>query len=71
MGNLDRLAQSEGPLIGLLLAGDHPEERRLTSAIRSNDPDNAAGGEREVHILHQHAVAIGLHHAFSFDDGTP
>ena len=36
------------PPSGLLLPGDHPEQRRLAGAVRADDADDAAARQREV-----------------------
>jgi hypothetical protein len=43
--------------IGLLLAGDHPEQRRLAGAVRADDADNAARRQLERQVVDQQPVA--------------
>jgi ATPase subunit of ABC transporter with duplicated ATPase domains len=40
-------------LVGMLLAGDHPEERRLAGAIGADHTDDAARRKREGHAVHE------------------
>jgi hypothetical protein len=46
--------------IGLLLPGDHAEQRRLAGAVRADDADDAAGRQLERQIVDQQPVAIAL-----------
>src|SRR5690606_25490740 len=46
--------------VGLLMAGDHAEERRLAGAVRSDDADNAARRQLEGKAVDQKLVAIAL-----------
>jgi hypothetical protein len=48
------------PRIGLFLAGDHPEQRRLAGAVRADDADNAARRQLERQVVDQQPVAIAL-----------
>src|SRR3546814_2133041 len=42
IAELDGLADPERALVGLLLAGDHAEQRRLAGAVRADPADDAA-----------------------------
>ena len=55
------------PASGCSLPGDHPEQRRLARAVRTDHADDAAARQREVHILHQQRVAVSLPHAPRLD----
>ena len=48
------------PRVGLLLAGDHPEERRLAGAVRPDHADDARRRQREAQVLEQQPVAEAL-----------
>src|SRR5437763_10371507 len=65
---LDRLAHAQHAGIRLLLADDHPEERRLAGPIRAYDADDAAGREREGEPLEQQPVAEALGDLLGLDD---
>src|SRR5262249_32130309 len=52
----------------LLLPGDHPEQRRLAGAVRTDDADNPAAREREVEVLDQQVVAVALLQPARLDD---
>ena len=43
------------PASGCFLAGEHAEERGLAGAVRADDADDAAGGEREGQVVDQRA----------------
>src|SRR5436305_14109312 len=65
---LDRVADLEVAFVRLLLAGDHPEERRLAGAVRTDDADDAAGRKAEAHVLDEQPVAEALRDAIGVDD---
>ena len=44
--------------VGLLLADDHAEERRLAGAVRADDADDAAARQVEVEVVDQQVVAV-------------
>ena len=48
VGELDRLAEAQRAAVGLLLAGDHAEQRRLAGAVGADDADDAAARQREA-----------------------
>ena len=68
VADLHGLADLERPRVGLLLARDHPEQRRLAGAVGPDDADDAAARQREVEVLDQHVVAVALLQAARFDD---
>src|SRR5262249_32975311 len=57
---LDGLAEAEAAAVGSLLAGDHPEQRRLAGAVRADHADDPAGRQGEVEILDQQPIAEAL-----------
>ena len=64
----DRVADPELAAVGLLLAGDHLEEGRLAGAVRPDHADDAAGRERERHVLDEQPVAEALGDVLGLDD---
>ena len=60
IGDLHRRAHLEGTAVGLLLAGDHPEQRGLARAVRPDHAHDAAARQREGQILEQEPVAESL-----------
>jgi hypothetical protein len=59
------------PAIGLLLPGDHPEQRGLAGAVRADDADNAARRQLERQVVNQQPVAKALLQAIRLDDHVP
>src|SRR5438309_10995621 len=57
IAELDRLADLEGAALGRLLAGNHPEERRLAGAVRPDDADDAARRQADIEVLAPQPVA--------------
>src|SRR5438270_5870303 len=57
---LHGLADPERPSVGLLLAGDEAEERRLPGPVRPDDPDDPAARQREGEVLEEELVAVRL-----------
>ena len=51
---------SSEPAVGLLLAGDHPEERRLAGAVGADHADDPRAGQIEGERLDQQALAEAL-----------
>ena len=47
VGHLDGVADAQRAAVGLLLAGDHAEQRRLARAVGADHPDDAAGRQLE------------------------
>ena len=60
VGQFDRVAHLQRAGVGLLLAGDHAEQRRLAGAVRADHPDDPAAGQVEAEVVDQHPVAVGL-----------
>ncbi len=54
------LADLDGALVGLFLAGDHAEQRGLAGAVRADDADDAAGRQFEGEVVDQQIVAEAL-----------
>ena len=54
--------------IGLFLAGQHAEQRRLAGAVRADDADDAARRQLEGEVVDQQAIAVGLAEALDVDD---
>src|SRR5882672_439188 len=57
---LHGLADDERATVGLLLAGDETEQRRLASAVRADDPDDATAWQREREVVEEEAIAVPL-----------
>ena len=55
------------PRVGLLLAGDHAEERGLAGAVGADDADDAAAREAEREVLDQQPVAVALAQVLGLD----
>ena len=53
--------------IGLLLAGDQLEERRLARAVRSNHADDRPRRHLEREIADQQSIAVALRHGLELD----
>ena len=68
VGELDRLADLQRARVGLLLPGDHPQQRRLAGAVRADHADDPAAGQVEAEVIDQHAVAVGLAELVCLDD---
>ena len=60
IAELHRLADAERAGVGLLLAGDHAEQRGLAGAVRADDADDAAGRQLEGQVVDQQLVAEAL-----------
>ena len=67
---MDGVADHDRPGIGLLLAGEHAEERRLAGAVGADDSDDAGPREREREIFDQQAVAESLAETVDLDDAV-
>ena len=61
IAELDRIADADRAVIGLILADNHAKQRGLAGAVGTDHPDNAAGRQLEAQVFHQHAVAVRLH----------
>ena len=57
VGELDGVADLERASVRLLLARDHPEERRLAGAVRADHADDPPGREVEGQVLDEEPVA--------------
>src|SRR5262249_59516915 len=68
VGQRDRVAQAQRARVGLLLPGDHAEERGLAGPVRADDTDETAARQREVESLDQQPVAVALAQALGLDD---
>ncbi len=64
---MDRLADLDGALVGLLLAGDHAEQRGLAGAVGTDDAHDAARRQLEGEIVDQEIVAEALGQALEVD----
>ena len=53
--------------VGLLLADDHPEQRRLAGAVGADHADDARRRQREREVLDQQPVAEALAHVVGLD----
>src|SRR5688500_183448 len=53
--------------VGLLLAGDHAEERRLARAVRADDADDRARRDDERQVVDEEPVAVPLRDALELD----
>ena len=49
-----------GARVGLLLAGDHAEQRGLAGAVRADHADDAGRRQREGEVVDEQAVAVAL-----------
>ena len=67
VGELHRLADAQRARVGLLLADDHPEQRRLAGAVGADHADDPGGRQREREVLDQQAVAEALAQAVGLD----
>src|SRR4051812_32678731 len=65
---LDRVADPQLARVGLLLAGDHAEERRLAGAVRADDADDAAARQLEAQVVDEQLVAEALAQVLGLDD---
>ena len=68
VGELHGVADAQHPTVRALLAGDHPEERRLAGAVRADHADDAGGRQRERQVLDEQPVAEALLDALGLDD---
>jgi uncharacterized protein YbjT (DUF2867 family) len=63
IGDLDRRALDDFALVGLFLAGDHLEQRRLAGSVRTDDADDGTRWHDDAQVIDQQAVAKGFGHA--------
>ena len=66
-GQLHRGADLQFSRIGLVLAHDHAEQRRLTGAVRSYHSDDASGREQERQVVDQEAIPETLPELLGID----
>src|SRR5689334_6982345 len=50
IAKMNVFAHRDGPLVGLLLPGDHPEQGRLAGAVGPDYSDDAAGRQLESQV---------------------
>src|SRR5690606_2301977 len=67
-GRLHGVADAQLAGVGLLLAHDHPEQRRLAGAVRPDHADDAAGRQAERQLVEEQPVAEALAQALGLDD---
>ena len=67
VGELHRWPDGQRAGVGLLLADDHPEERRLACAVGADDADDAARRQYERQAVDQQPVPEALHDAVGVD----
>ena len=56
------------PASGLVLPGDHAEQRGLAGAVRADDADDAAGRQLEGKVVDQQIVAVAFLEMVEVDD---
>src|SRR5216117_2892806 len=67
VGEDHRLADAERTGVGLLLAHDHAEERRLARAVRADHADDPAARQDEADVVHEEVLAVRLAHPLRLD----
>src|SRR5262245_2487301 len=67
VGEFHRIAESECATIRSLLHGDHPEQGRLSRAVRPNDADDATARQVEREIVDQEAIGVPLRETARLD----
>ena len=60
VAEFDRVTEGETAAVGLLVPGDHAEERGLAGAVGADDADDGARRQDEINVLHQQHVAVSL-----------
>src|SRR5438309_1899889 len=68
VAELDGLPDDQRAAVGLLLAGDETEQRRLPRSVRADDPDDPTARQREGEIVEKQAIAIPLAQLVGVDD---
>ena len=68
VGQDHALADAKGPRVGLVLAHDHAEERRLPRAVGPDDAHDPAPRQDEAHVVHQQVVPVALAQPLGLDD---
>ena len=69
-GKLDGRPDDDLAAVGLLLAGDHAEQRGLARAVRADDADDSPGRNLEAQVVDQQAIAVALRHVLELDDAV-
>ena len=67
VGELHRLADPQRAAVGLLLAGDHAEQRGLARAVGTDHAHDAAAGQLERQIVDEQPVAVALAEVIGLD----
>ena len=70
VAHLHRVADGDRAAVRLLLARQHPEQRRLAGTVRADDADDARWRQGEREVLDQQAVAEALVQRLHLDDGV-
>src|SRR3546814_17304174 len=60
IAELHGVADAQAAAVGLLLAGDHAEQRGLAGAVGADDADDGARRNLEAEVVDQQLVAEGL-----------
>src|SRR5262249_36572337 len=68
VADLHRVANPERAGVGLLLSGDHPEQRRLAGAVWTDNADDAAARQREIKAVDEQVVLVAFAQPARFDD---
>ncbi len=68
IGQLDRIAQTDGAAVGFFLTGDHAEQGGFTGTVGADDADDATRRQTETHTIDQQAVAVTLGDVIGFDN---
>src|SRR5215207_1272608 len=68
VGQLDRLADLDLAVVGLLLADQHLEQRGLARTIGADDADDAVARQREREVVDQDPVTEALGEVLRLDD---
>ena len=68
VGELHRRSHLQRAAIRLLLARDHPEQRRLARTVRPDDADDRARRHLERQIVDQQTITVALAHVTEVDD---
>ena len=68
VGQLDGVAQAELAGVGLLLAGDHAQQRRLAGAVGADDADDPRRRQGELQPVDEQPVAVALAQPPRLDD---
>src|SRR6516164_5624806 len=66
-GELDCVTDRDLAAVRLLLAGDHPKERRLPRTVGADDADNRARRDLERKVVDQQAVTVAFRDVLELD----